>query len=122
MITRYDRDMLLSSGFLPEEVEIFAHAFVPLTGKDQPHVDLNSDTWNRVLKSRYDWFEKRINQNMGLIAIEDEIRNWLRRGRIRTPFDFLKAEYIPPGKSQYYPHVRKKARRRIEAGLPGYFD
>lgn len=115
-----DKATLINAGFLPYEVQQFDEAKT-LDGQPQPPIDLGSPVWQRVLQSRRDWVNDKKAREWAQSEIEAEIMAYYRREKKRDPFSFLKAEYRPPAKKDFWESVRAREQHKIKAELKGYF-
>ena len=104
-----DGQRLLRAGFVPYEVEQFATAVTP-EGLPQPPIDLEGDVWLRVMKSRRDWVNDKIERGWEDEEITNAIMDYYRRNEERSPWDFLKQEYRSPTRIDYKEAIRRRAR------------
>jgi hypothetical protein len=118
-ISSEDFDILRKAGFVEYELEQIANAKTP-DGKDQPPIDINSPAWRAVIKSRREWTDDKIARGWQLDAIINEVMNYYHKDERRTPFDFLKAEYRPRKRVDYYAVVRERKKIAIEEDMGEY--
>jgi len=104
-----DGERLRLAGFIPTEIEAFATAVTP-EGLPQPAIDLEGDVWQRVMKSRRDWVNDKIERGWEDEEITNAIMDYYRRNEERSPWDFLRVEYRPPEKIDYKEAIRRRAR------------
>ena len=107
-----DAAKLKTSGFTDYEIEVFATA-VDTEGKPQPPIELGKPVWQRVMKSRRDWVDDKINKGWTVEEIEGELMGYYKRKAERSPWDFLKIEYVSKAKVDYRAAVRRRAREEI---------
>lgn len=115
-----DAARLRDAGFNEWEIQQLSQAHTP-TGIDQPPVDLNAPAWQRTMQSRRDWIGDKRTAGWREEDIDAEIMAYYARSPKRNPFDFLKAEYKPPLKKDFFDSVRQRARRKIKPSLAGYY-
>ena len=114
-----DAKRLQEAGFLDFEIEKIAEAET-VDGKEQPPVDLSSPVWQRVLESRASWMADKVAKNWSQEEIERNIMDYYARGAKRNPYDFLKAEYRPIKKRDFWVEIRARNQRKVKASLRGY--
>jgi len=112
-------EKLQAAGFTQWEIGKFAEGKTP-DGHDQPMIALNNPLWKRVLKSRKEWMDDKIEKNWTKEEIERATMSYYAKIRGRSPWDFLKAEYYSPARKDYYAYIRARSQRRIEAVLGKY--
>lgn len=116
-----DGERLKAAGFLDWEVGKFAEA-VLVDGQPQPNINLNSPVWQRVIESRRNWIDDQAARGSTSEEIATTIMDYYGRGAKRSPFDFLKAEYKPVKKRDFWTEIRLRNQRKVKASLKGYFD
>lgn len=114
-----DAFRLRLAGFTDYEVMEMANAKTA-DGKDQPPIDINSSTWKSMMESREKWISDKINRGWNDEQIDNEVMDYYRRDERRSPFDFLKLEYRPPKKVDYWEAIRNRKRAAIEAAMGEY--
>ena len=114
MLTDSDRQRLKRAGFIPMEIYRYDAGVGP-DNEPQPPIDLNSPLWQTAMQTRFEWMDDKRRRGWSDTEIGNEIANYYARGRKRTPWDFLKAEYRPPKRVDYIAAVRRRARRRARA-------
>jgi hypothetical protein len=119
-LSEYNAQRLRDAGFVKFEIDEFANA-VDSKGKAQPPIDTDSPIWNSVMNSRMRWVEDKIARGWSQSEIEEEILNYYRRDERRSPFDFIRAEYKPPKKTNYYDLMRRRKKTDIHYGLDKYY-
>ena len=119
-ISQHDAIRLRQAGFLEHEIQELANAKT-VDGKDQPPINLDAAAWQAVLKSRSEWWTDKVDRGWSEDEITNELSNYYKRDRKRTPFDFLRAEYKPPRKADYISIIRKRHEQEIKEELEGYF-
>jgi hypothetical protein len=92
-LTAKERDILLNSGFLKAEIEVFDKAKTP-DGAVQ-NVAFNSIPFQRMIQSRRNWVRKCHDSSLDNATIRDKLVQHYKSKKDRTPWDFLKAEYLP---------------------------
>ncbi len=107
-----DAKRLEAAGFLEYEIAAFALA-IDGEGKPQPPVILDSPVWLRVLASRREWVDDKIERGWTDEQITETLMDYYRRKEERTPWDFLKAEYRPPMKVDYTAAIRRRAQMEV---------
>lgn len=116
-----DAQRLLEAGFTEWEVQRIGEATLP-DGKSQPAINLDSPVWQRVMESRREWIDRMISdRGWGAVEIADSIRKYYAVTPKRNPFDFLKAEYKPALKRDFWGAIRARNQRKVKATLKGYF-
>ena len=115
-----DAARLKEAGFLDYEIEKIAAAET-VDGKGQPPVDLSSPVWQRTLESRRAWVDDKVNKGWSQEEIERNIMDYYARGARRNPWDFIKAEYKPIKKRDFWIEIRERNKRKIKATLRDYF-
>lgn len=105
-----DVERLHKAGFI--DYEIFGHEKAYDTHETS---DLDSPLWQRVLASRRSWLDDKIAQGWAFEEIENAIMHYYARNKERDPWEFLKAEYKPPLKKDYYEAVRVRAQKQTDA-------
>jgi hypothetical protein len=118
-ISQADAERLSAAGFLPSEIFALAEAKT-VTGKDQPPVNLDSASWKSALETRYKWWQNKYKRGWTTEEIENSLLNYYARDVRRTPFDFLRAEYKPPKKTDYFETLRKRQEAQLSGELTGY--
>lgn len=118
-ISGADADRLKQAGFLESEIQELAEAKT-VKGEDQPPINLDSPAWQAVLESRREWWIDKVDRGWTEHEIVNELMNYYRRDKSRTPFDFLKAEYRPPKRVDYIEMIRKRHQGQIAGELEGY--
>jgi len=118
-ISSNDAERLRAAGFLDQEIYEIASATTP-DGQQQPPIDLDSQVWQNVLESRVKWIEQKLADGWNEERIREEIMAYYRRGTSRNPFDFLKAEYRPPKRVDYWEAMRRKKQAGIKNTIEGY--
>lgn len=114
-----DAGILRSAGFTEWEIAKLAEGTRP-DGTPQDPVELNKPMWLKVLKSREEWIADKIERGWSAEQIEDNISSYYARSPKRSPFDFLKAEYKPVGKRDFWAEIRHRAQNKVKASLKGY--
>lgn len=115
-----DEETLRLAGFTEFEIRRFETATTP-DGAPQPPLELDSPVWQRVLESRRSWIEDKIDKGWTESEINAVIMEYYKRDSKRNPFDFLKAEYKPPLKRDFYKGVRERSQRMINSKLGKYY-
>ena len=115
-----DKLKLKAVGFTAYEIGEFSKATDP-SDVSQPLIDLDSPLWQRVMDSRRKWVDDKINRGWTEFQIENAFDEYYRKGKEPSPWDFLKAEYKPPLKRDYYEGVRARKQRLINAELGKYY-
>lgn len=116
-----DTKRLKEAGFINYEIGQFGGAVTP-SDEWQPPVNLNSPVWVVAMSKRRRWVKEKLDQGLTKKQINKILVNYyFRRGILkRTAFDFIRAEYKPPGKLKDFIKVaRRRARDRISRGLGG---
>lgn len=120
MISKHDAEFLLSHHFLDIEVLAFAEATNP---DGSPHtVNIDGPAWRATIKSRQEWYDDKIERGWSEEQIERELRAYYDRDLKRTPWDFLKAEYRPPKRIDYWAIVRSRHKDTIKHEIPKYYS
>ena len=120
MLSIEDARRLKDAGFLEYEIQELSKGKAP-DGRDQPPIDLNSPVWQRALDARRGWVADKVNRGWSEIEIETEARRYYVAGAKRSPWDFLKAEYKPPLKTDYRAGLRARIQRQITESMGKYF-
>ena len=118
-----DSTRLRRAGFLNYEIQYFGGAVAP-DDAYQPKVDLNSATWINAMSQRRKWWQDKMAKGFNVPDIKNTLINYYRKrgARKRTPYDFIRAEYKPPGKLKDYLHaIRRRAKDRMARGLGGVY-
>ena len=115
-----DKLKLKAVGFTAYEIREFSKATDP-SDVSQPLIDLDSPLWQRVMDSRRKWVDDKINRGWTESQIENAISEYYRKGKEPSPYDFLKAEYKPPLRRDYYEEVRARKQRQINVELGKYY-
>jgi hypothetical protein len=115
-----DGERLRAAGFLEWEIEKIAEGTLP-DGSPQPPINLNSPVWQRVTESRRNWVDDKIARGWSEADINTNIMDYYVRSPKRTPFDFVKAEYKPVKKRDFWLEIRLRNQRKVKASLKGYF-
>jgi hypothetical protein len=124
-ITANDYDELRSSGFIDYEITDLANATKnQYTGESQGFINLNTPVWQKVLRSRENLMNQRLDYYMdqgyspdeARRLYENDIANYYRRSSKRSPWDFLKAEYQSPARIDYIKAARARALKRLGRG------
>jgi len=115
-----DAERLRAAGFVNWEIGRFSEAKTP-DEKDQPPIDINTPIWGRVMESRRSWTDDKIVRGWAKDEIENAIMDYYRRNPEKDPWSFLKAEYKPPLKKDYYEAVRAREQRQINIELGKYY-
>ena len=114
-----DGALLQAAGFTEWEIAKLAEAET-IEGKTQPPVELGTSLWQRVLTSRRDWIDDKISRGWSRDEITENIADYYARSPKRNPFDFLKAEYKPRLKRDFYAEIRGRNQRKVKATLKEY--
>lgn len=114
-----DKTTLSNAGFLPYEIKIFDTAKAP-DGTSQPVIDLRSPVWQRTIQSRREWTDDKEHRGWTQDEIEGAIMAYYQRHPKADPFAFLKAEYKPPAKRDFWDNVRAREQQKIQGTLKGY--
>ena len=114
-----DAKILRESGFLESEVLRFSESKTP-EGVDQPPIDISTPVWQAMLRSRREWVEDKIAKGWDKGEVTSELRAYYKRDESRSPWDFLKAEYRPAKRVDYWGIVRKRKQGDIRTGLGEY--
>lgn len=115
-----DAEKLRRVGFTDYEINAFAEGKTP-DGKDQPTINLSSEVWQRVMSSRGKWNADKIAKDWTVEERENAVMDYYVRSAERNPWDFLKAEYQPPLKKDYYEALRGQKKVEIQDSLGKYF-
>lgn len=118
-ISSNDADRLRRAGFTEHELDLLANAKTP-DGKDQPAIDVGSPAWQSTLKSRREWYDDKIAKGWKDQEIINEVFNYYAADKRRTPFDFLKIEYRPRKRVDYYAIMGETKKLHIEEVLGEY--
>ena len=121
-LTLRDAKILFSVGFTRNEVRELGTAIDP-TGKPQLPLDLSSPAWLAALAHRREF----ANQVLAEYAVTHDkfmprqmynriIDQWYKKGRARTPWDWLKITYQPKKKIDFIEAAKRRAQRQ-EASL-----
>lgn len=84
-------------------------------------IELDGPAWQQVMGSRRRWVNTRRAAGWTEDEIENVIMDYYAGGRKRNPFDFVKAEYEPTKRKDYYEMVRAREQRKIEVVMGKYF-
>ena len=114
-----DAQRLKNAGFTDYEIDLLSNAKDP-EGKDQPPINIDGDAWKATIKSRSDWWDDKIAKGWNRQEIINELMNYYQRDERRTPFDFLKAEYRPRKRVDYFSIMREMKKIGIEDTLGEY--
>jgi hypothetical protein len=90
-LTREQREILRQNFFLQSEINAFANAKT-VDKKHYQNIDLNSNAWKSMMRSRKNWALDRFKQGWDKEQIKREINNYYKPTK-NTPWDFLQAEY-----------------------------
>lgn len=114
-----DYQRLRNVGFTEYEIEQLSNATDP-SGNPQPPIDLNSAPWEATLESRKWWLVDKIEKGWSEEEINETINNFYMRDRRRSPWDFLKIEYRPPKRVDYWSAMRNRKKAEIVSELGEY--
>jgi len=120
MLSKREKQMLLSEGFLPSEIYAYSHATAGSIGntKAKRHIvtqnfDFNSRTFRAARRSRMRWVRDLKSLGWTDGEIKSKIREYYDLGSKRSPFDWLKLAYAPPHRiSDLQSALVKKIRAR----------
>ena len=102
---------LRAAGFITPEIR---HIF---TAENVPGL-FSSEPFKAQLRTRWRWFRDRQKTGWTKRQIVDAIKRYYAPEKGKSPFDFLKAEYLPPLRIDFDPgeeRKRKVAARKIKA-------
>lgn len=102
---------LRRAGFIDYEIAQYNWA-VAADGSPQI-IDLDTATWQATLSSRRKWVERCRALGWADFQIRDAIMNFYK-SKAHSPWDFLKAEYIPPKKTDFRVGVKRRSRSRTK--------
>ncbi len=119
-ISMYDADRLRNMGFLDYEIEAIANATDP-EGKPQPVINLETDAWVAAMENRRAWWDDKVAKGWEEEVIINEIMRYYDRDKKRNPWDFLKAEYRPPKRIDYWQGIRARKQREMKDEMEGYY-
>lgn len=109
-----------NAGFSEYEVDYFYGATTPTGGK-QADPDLNDPVWSRVIDERQRWYDALIDEGWSDDEIEETVNDYYRRGRNRTPFDFVQAAYKEGQRLNYQAARRRRAKDRTSRAMKGTY-
>ena len=101
-ISRETINALHDAGFTLHEITLFNEA-------DNP-IDVSMSVVRQMLVSRKKWIDKLTDTGWSKEEIAGTIRNYYIRKSDTSPYDFLKAEYMPPKKTDFQEARRRKAK------------
>lgn len=112
-------ERLSQAGFSDYEINEFSQARskngVPITH------NIDSQTWQAMINERASWVESLKNRGWTDEQIKREIQDYYTRRSGRSPFDFLKAEYRPIRRADYWDSQRNQKKVDIMSDVTGYF-
>jgi hypothetical protein len=113
MLTQEQRNYLEDHYFSSTEILELENAIY--SNGEKQHFDFKANTWQNVIKVRTNWGDD-LKNHYGFTNndIMYEIEKYYQgRGKRKSIFDFLKAEYKPPIRNNYKEARRKSEKRRI---------
>lgn len=119
-LSYYDGQQLKSYGFSDYEIRELSEAKTP-GGNPQPPIDIRSQLWKDIIRSRMNWWIDKYTSGWEDYEIDGEVDNYYKRDARRTPWDFLKAEYRPRKRVDYWAAVRAKKQEGIEVAIENYY-
>lgn len=93
-----ERANIIAHGFLPSEADAFIHAkggFEHNVQSDFQKI-YDSAPFQKMLKDRQSWVSKLKDQGYSNQAVQGALHHYYNLKGGRSPFDFLKIEYVPP--------------------------
>jgi hypothetical protein len=120
-LTPAERQVLKDSHFLGYEIYDLSHA---LTGKNLPQkIDLSSEAWQAVIRSREKWYQKFIDNGGNHRSFARVLRDFYSRQKEadRTPFIWLRIEYGRHISAQKTDYQAAKAARKTRKELKGFW-
>ncbi len=87
-----DYERLIEAGFIDSEIQAFSESKDP-SGHDQPPINLNEPVWQQTMQTRRNWIDSMRDQGYEEEYIMVMIRDYYRRSKKRSPWDFIKSEY-----------------------------
>ncbi len=111
-----DAQRLIRAGFTQFEVRALSQATDP-SGNLQPMIDIDSPVWQDVISKRQGWIQDKVAREWTEEEIDNAIMNYYTQGAERSPWDFLKVEYRPPGRIDYLTAIRKFEKDRIKSNI-----
>lgn len=116
-LSQDDAERLKRAGFIDIEIEYFANAQTnQYDSSSQGPIDLSSELWQDVMNSRTKWIQDMYNLGMNSMEIDDQIRMYYLRSKVRNPYDFVKAEYKGRKKVDYITASKNRAIKRLKRG------
>lgn len=103
---------LRRAGFVDYEIAQLNWA-VAIDGTPQA-INLKAQAWEATLSTRRKWIDSLRAQKWTDQQIFDNIMHFYTSDKGRTPWDFLKAEYKPPVRTDYAKARRERARRQTK--------
>ena len=100
-----DAERLRAAGFIDEEVkEFMAH----------PSSPTDSPLWDDAIERRIVWIQDKLDRGWDKPSIKGAIQEYYKRGANRTPWDFLKREYLDPKRVDYVSATKKAAIQKTD--------
>lgn len=118
-ISSNDAENLRRAGFTEYELDLLANAKTP-DGKDQPAIKIDGPAWQSSLRSRRQWYDDRIANGWTEQQIINAVFSYYAADKKRTPFDFLKIEYRPRKRVDYYAIMGENKKLHVEEVLGEY--
>jgi len=118
-ISIHDWELLRNAGFLEQEIQEIANAVTP-DGNPQPPIDITGASWRAMMESRSKWIGERMLDGWDERQIRDNILAYYAKDARRNPFDFLKLEYRPPKRINYFEALRNRKERQIARTMGQY--
>ena len=120
-LTAEQKRQLAHDGFLPSEILAYSRAVTP-TGQVQA-LNYDSQTFSMARKSRREWVKQLLNEGWSTLEIKEQVNQYYKKNKSKSPFDWLKLEYQPAKKIvdfQSAMATKKRAIRRSATRQLGY--
>lgn len=111
-------DRLRRAGFSESEINALNNSKDKL-GNAIP-VNLDSNAYQRMISERQQWINTVKGYGWTPEQISNELNGYYDKDSRRSVFDFLKAEYRPNKRQDYWNNVRGQKKAGIDSGIEGY--
>jgi len=114
--TNWQKGVLATDGFIKEEVDAWDDA---RNTDGTPHfINFYSETFTDMRRARRQWKRDRIDEGWTKEQMENELYDYFKASKGKSPWDFLKGSYKPPRKLKDFSDAsRRRATSRRRKAL-----